>query len=136
MKAEERSQPLPPITVLERKAEGDLRNCTKVELQALLDHYPENDIRHYALALDMSRRMKVPDPIADNWVQCLRGHTFSVGTAGMLFRNRKTYCKSCGHDVSVTLVPKPTETKEERIAREERGSEVLEMLKRGWKTDE
>ena len=55
----------------------------------------------------------------------------------MLFLNRKTYCKACGHDVSVTLVPKPEQTKEQRIASEERGSEALEILKnRGWKADE
>ena len=136
VKAKKRAQPLPPIAVLEQKAESDLRNCTKVELQALLEHYPENDIRHYALALDMSRRMKVPYPIADKWVKCRRGHIFSVGTAGMLFRNRRTYCKDCGRDMSVTLVPKPERTKEQRIADEERSSEVLELLKKGWKADE
>lgn len=136
-KAEKRAQPLPSIVVLERKAEDNLHNCTKVELQALLEHYPENDIRHYALALYMSRRMQVPYPIADKWVQCRRGHTFWVGTVGMLFRNRKTYCKHCGHDVSVTLVPKPERTKEQRIADAERASEALEKLKReGWKADE
>ena len=136
VKAEKRAQPLPPIAAIEARALTGFHNCTKVELQALLEHYPENDIRHYALALDMSRRMKVPYPIAEKWVQCRRGHTFSVGTVGMLFLNRKTYCKDCGKDVSVSLVPKPTETKEKRIAREERASEALELLKRGWKADE
>ena len=136
-KAEKRAQPLPPIAVLERKAEDNLHNCTKVELQALLAHYPENDIRHYALTLYMSRRMRVPYPIADKWVQCRRGHIFFVGTPGMLFRNRKTYCKNCGRDVSVTLVPKPERTREQRIADAERASEALALLKRGeWKADE
>ena len=54
----------------------------------------------------------------------------------MLFLNRRTYCKDCGKDVSVSLVPKPERTKEQRIADEERSSEVLELLKKGWKTDE
>ena len=136
VKAEKRAQPLPPIREIEARALTGFHNCTKVELQALLEHYPENDIRHYALALDMSRRMKVPYPIADKWVQCRRGHTFSVRTAGMLFLNRRTYCKDCGKDVSVSLVPKPERTKEQRIADEERSSEVLELLRKGWKTDE
>ena len=136
VKAEKRAQPLPPIAEIEARALKGFHNCTKVELQALLEHYPENDIRHYALALDMSRGMKVPYPIAEKWVQCRNGHTFSVGTAGMLFRNRKTYCKECGRDMSVTLVPKPIEMKEKRIARQERAKDALEILKKGWKADE
>lgn len=134
VKAEKREQPLPPIHEIEKKALDDLRNCTKVELQALLDHYRENDIRHYALALDMSRRFEMPIPIAKKWVQCRRGHIFSVGTAGMLFKNRKTYCKDCRRDVSVVLTPKPKVSKEERIARQEDASEALQRLKtHGWK---
>ena len=137
VKTEKREQPLPPIQVIQRKAVEDLRNCKKVELQALLDHYPENDIRHYALALDMSRRFHIPIPIAQNWVECRQGHIFSVGTAGMLFKNRKTYCQDCGHDVSVVLTPQPQVSKEERIAREERASETLQRLKtQGWKTED
>lgn len=134
--AEKRTKPLPPVSELERIMEQDTRNLNKAECEALLAHYPENDIRHYALALHISRTMQVPIPIADKWVQCRRGHVFSVGTPGMLFRNRKTYCENCGHDVSVTLVPKPEPTKEQRIADAERASEALERLKRGWKAGE
>ena len=131
------AKPLPPVAELEKIVEQDTRNLNKAECEALLAHYPENDIRHYALALHMSRTMQMPIPIADNWVQCRRGHVFSVGTPGMLFRNRKTYCENCGHDVSVTLVPKPERTKEQRIADAERSSEALERLKReGWKAGE
>lgn len=111
VKAEKRAQPLPPVQELERRALIDTRNLTKVECEALLAHYPERDIRHYALALYMSRRFKMPIPIAENWVRCTRGHIFSVGTPGMLFGNRKTYCQDCGRDVSVTLTPKPERSK-------------------------
>ena len=135
--AEKREHALRPIQEIEKKALDDLRNCTKVELQALLDHYPERDIRHYALALDMSRRFEMPIPMAKNWVQCRRGHSFSVGTAGMLFKNRKTYCKDCRRDVSVGLTPKPKVSKEERIARQEGASEALQRLKKhGWHAED
>ena len=134
VKAEKRKQPLPPLDEIQIKALDNLRNCTKVELQALLAHYPERDIRHYALALDMSRRFEMPIPIAKNWVQCRRGHIFSVGTAGMLFKNRQTYCKDCRRDVSVVLAPQPKVPKEERIARQEGASEALQRLKtHGWR---
>ena len=131
IKAEERAQPLPPIAVLVRKAEQHLPHCKKVELQALLAHYPEDDIRHYALALDMKQRMQEPYPIADNYVKCQRGHTFWVGTPGMLFRNRKTYCKDCGRDVSVVLTPKPQRTKEQKAHAAERAAAALASLKKG-----
>ena len=133
-KAHKRAQPLPPVRELERRAEQDTRNLTKVECEALLAHYPENDIRHYALALYMSRAFRMPIPIAKNWVRCRAGHTFSVGTPGMLFRNRKTYCRDCGRDVSVERVPAPVRTKEQRIHDTERATAALDLLKKGgWK---
>ena len=137
VKAEKRAQPLRPIAELERRAEADTRNLTKVECEALLEHYPERDIRHYALALYMSRRFKMPIPIAENWVECRERHIFSVGTEGMLFRNRKTYCQDCGRDVTVTLTPKPERTKEQQAHDAERASEALERLKtHGWKAED
>lgn len=136
-KARKRAEPLPPIADLERKALIDTRNLTKVECEALLAHYPERDIRHYALALYMSRRFRMPIPIAENSVECRAGHIFSVGTPGMLFRNRKTYCADCGQDVTVTLTPTPERSKEEKAHEAERASAALDsLLSKGWKAED
>lgn len=135
--ARQREQPLPPVSELERRAEQDTRNLKKVECEALLAHYSERDIRHYALALFMSQRFQMPIPIAKNWVECREGHVFWVGTPGMLFRNRKTYCSDCGRDVTVTLTPAPERTKEQRVHADERAKNALERLKRkGWKAND
>ena len=55
----------------------------------------------------------------------------------MLFRNRKTYCADCEHDVTVTLTPKPERSKEEKAHDAERASAALDsLLKKGWKAEE
>ena len=54
----------------------------------------------------------------------------------MLFRNRKTYCADCGHDVTVTLTPKPERSKEEKAHAAERAEAALELLKKGWKAED
>ena len=85
----------------------------------------------------MSRAFKMPIPIAENWVKCRFGHIFQVGTPGMLYRNRKTYCQDCGRDVSVTLTAKPQRTKEQQADDAERTRAALERLKtHGWKAEE